>query len=67
MRVAVAAVGAAARNGTEDPGTVVRIYADGHRTGVRDPRTRVTVGNVRAVLELGRIDAFILAALAIER
>jgi ATP-dependent Clp protease ATP-binding subunit ClpC len=67
VRVAVAAVGAAARNGAEDPGTVVRIYADGHRTGVRDPRTRVTVGNVRAVLELGRIDAFILAALAIDR
>ena len=47
-----------------DPATVVRVYSDGQRTGVRDPRTGVTVGNVRAVLEEGRIDAFILAALS---
>ena len=47
-----------------DPATVVRVYSDGQRTGVRDPRTGVTVGNVRAVLEEGRIDAFILASLS---
>jgi ATP-dependent Clp protease ATP-binding subunit ClpC len=49
----------------DDPGTVVRVYSDGQRTGVRDPRTGATVGNLRAVLEQGRIDAFILAALAL--
>jgi hypothetical protein len=67
VRVVVTPAGRSARadgDGAPDPGTVVRVYSDGKRTGVRDPRTGATVGNVRAVLEDGRIDAFILAALA---
>jgi hypothetical protein len=36
----------------------------GARTGVRDPRTGVRVGNLAAVLEEGRIDEFILAITA---
>jgi ATP-dependent Clp protease ATP-binding subunit ClpA len=43
---------------------VVRVYEEGQRTGVRDPRTGVTVGNLRAVLEEGQIDEFVLATLA---
>lgn len=45
-----------------DPGAVVRIYQDGTRSGVRDPRTGVRVGNVGAVLRECRIDEFLLAA-----
>jgi ATP-dependent Clp protease ATP-binding subunit ClpC len=64
VRVTVQAPGRATRNENGDAGTVVRVYADGQRTGVRDPRTGATVGNLRAVLEAGRIDVFILAVLA---
>ena len=66
-RVSVSAAGdpsgAIASDG--DPGTVVRIYQEGPRTGVRDPRTRVQVGNVAAVLQDGRIDEFLLAAVGL--
>lgn len=44
-----------------DPEQVVRVYHEGARTGVRDPRTGVRVGNLAAVLDEGRIDDFILA------
>jgi ATP-dependent Clp protease ATP-binding subunit ClpC len=40
-------------------GTVVRVYEQGRRQSVRDPRTGVRVGNVPAVLRDGRIDAFL--------
>jgi ATP-dependent Clp protease ATP-binding subunit ClpA len=53
--------------GPDDSGVVVRIYADGRRRGVRDPRSGVRVGNVDAVLRAGEIDAFILAGLAAVR
>ena len=44
---------------------VVRVYEEGQRTGVRDPRTGVTVGNFHAVLDDGKIDDFLLATLAL--
>jgi hypothetical protein len=40
---------------------VVRVYSEGARTGVSDPRTGVRIGNLAAVLSEGRIDDFILA------
>jgi ATP-dependent Clp protease ATP-binding subunit ClpA len=43
-----------------DEATVVRVYTEGARTGVRDPRTGARVGNLRSVLQ-GHIDEFILA------
>jgi ATP-dependent Clp protease ATP-binding subunit ClpA len=43
--------------------TVVRVYSEGARTGVRDPRTGVRVGNLPSVLQ-GQIDEFILAGAA---
>jgi hypothetical protein len=67
VRVSVSAAGepAGAGGADGDPGTVVRIYQEGTRTGVRDPRTRVHVGNVAAVLQDGRIDEFLLAAIGL--
>jgi ATP-dependent Clp protease ATP-binding subunit ClpC len=47
----------------DDPGTIVRIYEEGRRRSVRDPRTGTRVGNLDAVLREGRIDAFLLAYL----
>jgi ATP-dependent Clp protease ATP-binding subunit ClpA len=47
-------------NGSEQE-QVVRVYTEGARTGVRDPRTSTRVGNLAAVLDEGRIDDFILA------
>jgi ATP-dependent Clp protease ATP-binding subunit ClpA len=50
--------------GTEgDDPVVVRVYAQGRRQFVRDPRTGASVGDVAAVLATGRIDAFLLAGL----
>lgn len=51
-------------NDLNQPGRVVRVYSEGARTGVRDPRTGVRVGNLMAVLTEGRIDRFILAMTA---
>jgi hypothetical protein len=45
-----------------DSGAIVRVYSEGRRTGARDPRTGVTVGNLAAVLQHGRLDEFILAS-----
>jgi hypothetical protein len=42
---------------------VVRVYSQGRRQFVRDPRTGAKVGDVAAVLGAGRIDDFLLAAL----
>ena len=65
VRVTVSANGRrVAAASADEPGEVVRVYSVGRRTGVRDPRTGVVVGNVRAVLDEGRIDDFILAGLA---
>jgi ATP-dependent Clp protease ATP-binding subunit ClpC len=60
-RVTVAANGASDTGG-DDP-VVVRVYAQGRRQFVRDPRTGARVGDVTAVLGNGRIDEFLLAAL----
>ena len=60
-RVAVSADGQALGQG-EDP-VVVRVYSQGRRQFVRDPRTGAKVGDVAAVLGTGRIDDFLLAAL----
>ena len=65
VRVTVSANGRRiAAAAADEPGEIVRVYSVGRRTGVRDPRTGVVVGNVRAVLDEGRIDDFILASLA---
>jgi hypothetical protein len=46
---------------------VVRIYEDGRRRGVRDPRTGVRRSHLIAVLSEGRIDEFLLAGLRVSR
>lgn len=64
VRVTVLARGEvpdATTNAGNDAGAIVRIYSEGARTGVRDPRTGVKVGNLQSVLQ-GRLDDFILAA-----
>lgn len=63
VRVLVAADdGAGARRvSITETSEVVRVYSEGRHTGVRDPRTGVSVGNLDAVLQRGRIDEFILA------
>jgi len=48
---------------TPDVGTVVRVYEEGSRRVVRDPRTRVRETRVSAVLDDGVIDRFLIAAL----
>jgi hypothetical protein len=45
-----------------DDGAVVRVYSEGRRQLVRDPRTGARVGDVSAVLR-GKIDEFLLASL----
>ena len=60
-RVAVSNGSGPAADG-DDP-VVVRVYAQGRRQFVRDPRTGASVGDVGAVLAGGRIDAFLLAGL----
>ncbi len=61
-----------AADGAEDeadgePGSVVRVYEDGKRRGVRDPRTGVRQSHLIAVLREGKIDAFLLGNLRAER
>jgi hypothetical protein len=51
----------------EDAGLVVRVYEEGRRRGVKDPRTGARVSHLGAVLEQGRLDAFLLAWLAGEQ
>jgi ATP-dependent Clp protease ATP-binding subunit ClpA len=51
----------------EDIGEVVRIYGEGRRQFVRDPRTGVRVGDVASVLDHGRIDDFLVAAVRLVR
>jgi ATP-dependent Clp protease ATP-binding subunit ClpC len=67
VRVSVAAAGEPSEAGPRDsdPGAVVRIYQEGTRNGVRDPRTGARVGDVAAVLRNGRIDEFLLAAVGL--
>ncbi|MDP1849483.1 MAG: AAA family ATPase [Solirubrobacteraceae bacterium] len=67
VRVSVSLPGEPHAADGPDPGAVVRIYQDGTRSGVRDPRTGVRVGNVGAVLREGRIDEFLLAAVRLVR
>jgi hypothetical protein len=64
VRVIVGAEGAprSPDHDTVDSGAIVRVYSEGRRTGARDPRTGVTVGNLAAVLQHGRLDEFILAS-----
>jgi hypothetical protein len=67
----LARVAVAAEDGPVDAGRaaeaansiVVRVYEQGRRQVVRDPRTGAKVGDVSAVLVGGRIDDFLLAAL----
>lgn len=61
-RVAVSSNGTSV-GGDGDDSVVVRVYAQGRRQFVRDPRTGARVGDVAAVLGTGRIDDFLLAAL----
>jgi peptide chain release factor 2 len=42
---------------------IVRVYSQGRRQFVRDPRTGASVGDVSSVLAGGKIDEFLLAAL----
>jgi hypothetical protein len=49
--------------GDDTAGAVARVYEEGKRRVVRDPRTGVRESHVAAVLEEGRIDAFLIAAL----
>jgi transposase-like protein len=61
------------RPGTVDPaetadapeagGTVARVYEEGKRRVVRDPRTGARLSHVASVLEKGHIDVFLIAAL----
>ena len=60
-RVAVSANGDT--DGGEADAVVVRVYAQGRRQFVRDPRTGARAGDVAAVLSGGKIDEFLLAAL----
>jgi ATP-dependent Clp protease ATP-binding subunit ClpC len=67
-RVVVAADGdEAPREEEPDSGTVVRVYEEGRRRVVRDPRTGARETHVAAVLRDGRIDAFLLAWLRARR
>ncbi|NET47440.1 MAG: PCRF domain-containing protein [Merismopedia sp. SIO2A8] len=43
--------------------TLARVYTQGRHASVRDPRTGVKISNVRAVLERGEVDEFLLAIL----
>jgi hypothetical protein len=61
-RVSVTAPGEPAVE-SEDPGLVVRVYEQGKRRVVRDPRTGVRSSRVEAVLEEGRIEPFLIACL----
>ena len=65
-RVIVAADGADDEADGE-PGSVVRVYEDGKRRGVRDPRSGVRQSHLIAVLREGKIDAFLLGNLRLER
>jgi ATP-dependent Clp protease ATP-binding subunit ClpC len=67
VRVTVAAEGDTPVPSSDDDDqatSVVRVYSDGARSGVRDPRTGVREGNLQAVLR-GKIDGFILASAAL--
>jgi hypothetical protein len=44
----------------DDTAEIVRQYHEGRRQYVKDPRTGARSSNVRAVLDAGRIDAFLL-------
>jgi protein subunit release factor B len=62
---ALARVVVATQEGTAaedvDPGIVVRVYEEGKRRGVRDPRTDARESHVGSVLADGRIDPFLIA------
>jgi ATP-dependent Clp protease ATP-binding subunit ClpA len=62
-RVVVNSSGATSEHHDHDPGAVVRVYEEGKRRVVRDPRTGMRESHLRHVLEEGRIDAFLIAAL----
>ncbi len=60
-RVVVAPASGAAAAADDDAGTVVRVYEEGRRRVVRDPRTGARETHLNAVIGEGRIDAFLLA------
>jgi hypothetical protein len=49
-------------NGADDA-AIVRVYEEGRRTVVRDPRTNARSTALADVLREGRIDVFLLEAL----
>ena len=65
-RVSVAAPGERPRE-SDDPGLVVRVYEEGRRRVVRDPTTGARDSRVSAVLDEGRLETFLIAALAAPR
>jgi protein subunit release factor A len=65
-RVVVTPTGEQA-NGAPESNTVVRVYEDGRRRVVRDPRTGARQSHLNAVLLEGRIDPFLLAWLRRQR
>jgi PCRF domain len=62
-RVVVSPPGMSSDDDDQDPGVVVRVYEEGKRRVVRDPRTGTRESHLAHVLEDGRIDAFLIAAL----
>jgi ATP-dependent Clp protease ATP-binding subunit ClpA len=62
-RVIIEAPEATLGGESDDAGTVVRVYEEGKRRVVRDPRTDIRESHVIDVLTKGRIDAFLIAAL----
>lgn len=50
-----------------DSGQIVRVYEEGRRQIVRDPRTATKETKLSAVLREGKIDAFLLAWLRLQR
>ena len=62
-RVVIETPGEGGARAVEDPGAVVRVYEDGKRRVVRDPRTGVRESHVSKVLREGWIDAFLIAML----
>ena len=61
VRVVVASVDGSRTSSDADPGLVVRVYEEGKRRLVRDPRTDARESHVASVLTDGRIDSFLIA------
>jgi ATP-dependent Clp protease ATP-binding subunit ClpC len=62
-RIAIGEPGSVTERREDDPGAVVRVYEEGKRRVVRDPRTGIRESHLIRVLDQGHIDAFLIAAL----